>query len=58
MPHYTPILAILSKQLSKEDSPRVLDQIAGAISRFLIANLAMVPVEDLLPALLNQLPLK
>jgi len=58
VPHYTPILAILSKQLSKEDSPRVLDQIAGAISRFLIANLVMVPVEDLLPALLNQLPLK
>jgi len=56
--HYTLILATLSKLLGHEKSPRVIDQVVGAVSRFVIANLAKVPVDDIVPAVLANLPLK
>jgi len=58
VPHYTLILATLSKLLGHEKSPRVIDQVVGAVSRFVIANLAKVPVDDIVPAVLANLPLK
>merc|ERR550519_326920 len=58
VPHYTHILATLSKLLGHEASPRVVDQIVGAVSRFVIANLTKVPVEEIVPAVLGNLPLK
>lgn len=56
--HYTLILATLSKLLGHEKSPRVIDQVVGAVSRFVIANLVKVPVDDIVPAVLANLPLK
>ena len=58
VPHYSTILANISKLLGHESCPRVVDQIVGAIARFLIVNLVKVPPEELVPAVLQHLPLK
>ena len=58
VPHYSTILANISKLLGHESCPRVVDQIVGAIARFLIVNLVKVPPEELVPAVLPHLPLK
>ena len=36
--HYNQILELLSKLLSQEKAPRVLDQIVGAVTRMILAN--------------------
>jgi len=56
--HYTSILATLSGLLGHESSPRVVDQIVGAVCRFVIANITKVPVQDIVTAVLANLPLK
>jgi len=56
--YYTQILARLSELLSHESSPRVVDQVTGAVCRFVVADLASVPVDDIVPAVLKNLPLK
>lgn len=58
VPHYTSILATLSGLLGHESSPRVVDQIVGAVCRFVVANIANVPVPDIVTAVLANLPLK
>jgi len=58
VPHYTNILATLSKLLGHESSPRVVDQIVGAVCRFVVANLSGVPVGEIIPAVLAHLPLR
>ena len=37
---------------------QVIDQIAGAIARFIMTESALVPVNDIVPVLMNNLPLK
>jgi len=58
VPHYNTILATLSALLGHETSPRVVDQIVGAVCRIVVANVTKVPVEELTKAVLNHLPLK
>lgn len=57
-PHYTHILAKLSELLSHESAPRVVDQVTGAVCRFVVADMAGVPVDDIVPAVVKNLPLK
>jgi len=58
VPHYNAILATLSALLGHETSPRVVDQIVGAVCRIVVANVTKVPVEELTKAALDHLPLK
>merc|ERR1712025_1230055 len=58
VPHYNTILATLFALLGHETSPRVVDQIVGAVCRIVVANVTKVPVEELTKAVLNHLPLK
>merc|ERR1740129_2221214 len=57
-PFYTQILARLSELLSHESSPRVVDQVTGAVCRFIVADMASVPVDDIIPAVIKNLPPK
>ena len=52
------ILGVLSNQLSQERDPRCIDQIVGAVCRLIIANKQLVPLNDVLPVLFNNLPLR
>jgi len=56
--HYTSILATLSQLLQAETSPRVVDQIVGAVARAVVANINKIPVADVVTAVLANLPLK
>lgn len=44
--HYPMLLSTLSHALSKETFPRALDNISGAVSRLIYANVARVPMEQ------------
>merc|ERR1719383_703410 len=57
-PHYNQILSNLSVLMSIETAPRVIDQIVGAVGRFLVVGSSSIPVNEILPVLLNNLPLK
>jgi len=57
-PFYTQILARLSELLSHETAPRVVDQVTGAVCRFIVADMASVPVDDIIQAVTKSLPLK
>jgi len=57
-PQYNQILSDLSMILTNETEPQVIDQIAGAIARFIMTESALVPVNDIVPVLMNNLPLK
>ena len=37
---------------------QVIDQVVGAISRFILTDSSNVPVNDIVPVLMNNLPLK
>ena len=56
--HYTAVLGTLSQLLQAETSPRVVDQIVGAVARAVVANVAKVPVEEIVTAVQANLPLK
>jgi len=56
--HYNQILSNLSTLLGKESAPRVIDQIVGAVARFLIVGSSSVPVNEIIPVMMNNLPLK
>jgi len=56
--HFTNLLGVLSKLLAEEKAPRVLDQIVGAVCRLILANKALVPLEAVVPVILQQLPLR
>ncbi|XP_078483231.1 importin-4-like isoform X1 [Ciona intestinalis] len=56
--HYPNVLGCLSQALVKEDSRRVLDNILGAVARLISANKELVPLPQVLPVLLNHLPLQ
>lgn len=56
--HFQQILHNLSHLLGIEKCPRVIDQVVGAVCRLVLANKTIVPLNDVLPVVLNQLPLK
>lgn len=55
---YPQILASLSQAVSQEQHPGVLDNICGALSKMIIANHALIPLPQVLPALMAKLPLR
>ena len=57
-PHFSQLLELFSKLLSTEKAPRVLDQIVGAVSRLILANQSLVPLDAVLPVLFQHLPLR
>eukprot|EP00092_Neocalanus_flemingeri_P005200 GFUD01005593.1.p1 GENE.GFUD01005593.1~~GFUD01005593.1.p1 ORF type:complete len:950 (+),score=322.92 GFUD01005593.1:135-2852(+) len=57
-PHYSAVLGTLSQLLQVETSPRVVDQIVGAVARAVVANIGKIPVEEMVTAVLANLPLK
>merc|ERR1711892_1256584 len=56
--HYTAVLATLAQLMQAETSPRVVDQIVGAVARAVVANITKIPVVELVGAVLANLPLK
>jgi len=59
--HYNQILSNLSNLLGRESEPRVIDQIVGAVARFVTVSgngASGVPVNEILPVMINNLPLK
>jgi len=58
VPHYSHILATLSRLAATEASPRVVDQVTGALCRFVVTGHAAVPVAEVVPAVLARLPLQ
>jgi len=56
--HYNQILSNLSVLMSIESAPRVIDQIVGAVSRFLVVGSSSIPVNEIVPVLMNNIPLK
>ena len=57
-PHFSQLLELFSKLLSTEKDPRVLDQIVGAVTRLILANQSLVPLDAVLPVLFQYLPLR
>lgn len=57
-PQFSQVLETLSKLLSKEDAPRVIDQIVGAVCRLILANHSLVPLDSVVPVMLQQLPMR
>merc|ERR1719419_1223082 len=45
--HYSAVLGTLSQLLQTETSPRVIDQIVGAVARAVVANISKVPTDDI-----------
>ena len=56
--HFNQLLELFSKLLSTEKAPRVLDQIVGATTRMCLANQSLIPLDNVLPVLFQQLPLR
>merc|ERR1712027_264021 len=52
------ILMSLSQMLKIESEPRVIDNIIGAVARAVIADITNTPVDDIITAVLANLPLK
>jgi hypothetical protein len=55
---FSVLLQTLSQLLAEEKAPRVLDQIIGAVSRLILANKALVPLDQVVPVILKHLPLR
>lgn len=58
VPHYNQILSNVSTLLAIETAPRVLDQIVGCVARFLIVGHPTIPVAELIPVLMGNIPLR
>jgi hypothetical protein len=56
--HYGEILKVLSDALAKETDRRVLDNICGAVCRMITTSVDTVPISQVLPVVVNCLPLK
>lgn len=52
------ILAALSQAVSTENKPGALDNICGAIARLIMTNCNLIPLQQVLPVFLQNLPLK
>ena len=48
----------ISRLLSDEKAPRVIDQITGAVCRLILANKNLVPLDAVVPVVLQQLPMR
>ncbi|XP_076287223.1 importin-4 [Lasioglossum baleicum] len=57
-PHYTDILSVLSNALGKETHTGARDNTVGAIARLIITNYWSLPLEQVFPVFVEQLPLK
>jgi len=57
-PQYNQILSNLSNILNAETAPQVIDQVVGVVARFILLDNAQVPVNEILPVLLSNIPLK
>ncbi|XP_037819285.1 importin-4 [Lucilia sericata] len=55
---YPHILMALSQAVANEKEPAALDNICGAIARLIITNCNLVPLNQVLPVLLQHLPLR
>ncbi|XP_064641472.1 importin-4-like [Lineus longissimus] len=58
LPHYEEILKHLFHVLQREHNPRVLDNICAAVCRMIMANMQVVPIDQVFPTVLQCLPLK
>lgn len=56
--HYPDILQVLSSAIAKETHIKVRDNVIGAIARLIIANYGILPLDQVFPVFVNQLPLK
>ena len=56
--HFPAILQLLSSQLANENDPRCLDQIVGAVCRLIIAYKEGVPIDQVMPVVFANLPLR
>lgn len=56
--HYTEVLKVLFALLSKESNPRVMDNICAATCRMIMTNKSALPLQQVLPVIVQCLPLK
>ena len=56
--HFPAILQCLSSHLSVENDPRCLDQVVGAVCRLIVAYKEGVPIQQVLPVVFANLPLR
>lgn len=52
------VLQSLSQVVSTEEHPGTLDNVCGAIARIVIANSSLIPLDQVLPVLVQKLPLR
>ncbi|KAL0099728.1 hypothetical protein PUN28_019857 [Cardiocondyla obscurior] len=57
-PHYPNILESLSCAIAKETDGAVRDNVVGAIARLIITNYSNLPLDQVFPVFVEQLPLK
>ncbi|XP_062377201.1 importin-4 isoform X1 [Sardina pilchardus] len=55
---YPMMLSLFSNLLSKESDRRVIDNLCAALCRMIMTNFESMPVDQVVPALIAQLPLK
>lgn len=55
---YPMMLSVFSNMLSKETDKRVIDNLCAALCRMIMSNVEGVPLDQVVPALVAQLPLK
>lgn len=55
---YPTMLSVFSNMLSKESDLRVIDNVCAALCRMIMSNKEAVPLEQVVPAIVGQLPLK
>ncbi|XP_071823751.1 importin-4-like [Apostichopus japonicus] len=56
--HFPPLLQVLSAILSQNRGQQVVDNVCAAVCRMIASNSSLVPVDQVLPTLLDKLPLK
>ena len=56
--HYLQILECLSCAIAKEADAAARDNVVGAIARLIITNYSNLPLEQMFPVFVQQLPLK
>ncbi|CAB1457445.1 unnamed protein product [Pleuronectes platessa] len=52
------MLSVFSNMLTKESDLRVIDNLCAALCRMIMSNIEAVPLEQVVPALVDRLPLK
>ena len=56
--NFNQLLDTLSKLLASEKAPRVIDQIVGAVCRLILANKTLVPLNQVVPVVFKNIPLR